>query len=53
MNIRGATAIVGYHEVPTRRMYPGRSNWSLLTDLKIILWTISKIAFGIGIKQIK
>ncbi|OGL42148.1 MAG: hypothetical protein A3C43_05685 [Candidatus Schekmanbacteria bacterium RIFCSPHIGHO2_02_FULL_38_11] len=28
-------------------------NWSLLTDLKIILWTISKIAFGIGIKQIK
>lgn len=32
MNIRGATAIVGYHEVPTRRMYPGRSNWSLLTE---------------------
>ena len=28
-------------------------NWSLLTDLKIILWTISKIFFGIGVKEVE
>ena len=28
-------------------------NWSLLTDIKIILWTISKIFFGIGVKNVK
>ncbi len=32
MSIRGSAAIVGYHEIPTRRMYQGRSNWSLLTE---------------------
>jgi len=28
-------------------------NWSLITDLKIILRTISKIFFGIGLKEIR
>jgi exopolysaccharide biosynthesis polyprenyl glycosylphosphotransferase len=28
-------------------------NWSLITDLKIVLWTISKIFFGIGAKEVK
>ena len=28
-------------------------NWSLITDMKIILWTISKIFFGLGIRGIR
>lgn len=32
MSIRGRTAIVGFHELPTRKEYPGRSALGLMAD---------------------
>lgn len=32
MSLRGKAAIVGFGELPTRRVYPGRSTMSLLAE---------------------
>ena len=32
MSLRGRTAIVGFHELPTRRAYPGRNTFSVLAE---------------------